>query len=97
MAAKTKYKVTATMIVVRVPGAQGGEVYLYRGRTLPDTVEAPEVKRLLGVGLIEKVDAKAAPAKPEDPTGSVQKGDGSKDGGTGKAPDGTDSKTPAGD
>lgn len=92
MAAKTKYKVTATMIVVRVPGAQGGEVYLYRGRTLPDTVEAPEVKRLLGLGLIEKVDPKVAAAKAEDPKGSVPKGDGSS-----KAPEGADPKAPEGD
>lgn len=92
MAAKTKYTVTATMIVVRVPGAQGGEVYLYRGRTLPDTVEAPEVKRLLGLGLIAKVDPKVAAAKAEDPKGSDLKVDGST-----KTPDGADSKTPAGD
>ena len=92
MAAKTKYKVAATMIVVRVPGAQGGEVYLYRGRTLPDTVEAPEVKRLLGLGLIAKVDPKSAPAKAEDPRGSDPKGDGSS-----KAPEGTDPKAPEGD
>lgn len=85
MAAKTKYKVTATMIVVRVPGAQGGEVYLYRGRTLPDTVEAPEVKRLLGLGLIAKVDPKAAAAKAEDPKGDD------------KTADGTESKTPTGE
>lgn len=87
MAARTRYKVTATMIVVKVPGALGGEIYLYRGRTLPETVEPTEVKRLLGLGLIEKVDPKASAAKAEDP-----KGDGSA--GT---PESTGSRAPEGD
>lgn len=52
MPAKKRYQVTATMIVAKVPGAQGGEVYLRRGRILPDSVEAAEVKRLIGLGLV---------------------------------------------
>lgn len=56
MAAKTRYKVTAAQIVVKVPGAQGGEAYFRRGRRLPATVESDEVKRLLDIGLIEKDD-----------------------------------------
>ena len=56
MAAKTRYKVAAAQIVVKVPGAQGGEAYFRRGRRLPATVEADEVKRLLDIGLIEKDD-----------------------------------------
>lgn len=50
--AKKRYQATATMLVVRVPGAQGGEVYLRRGRLLPATVAADEIKRLLSLGLI---------------------------------------------
>ena len=53
MAAKKEYRVTATMIVAKVPGAQGGEVYLRKGRMLPAAVTADEVKRLLALGLIE--------------------------------------------
>jgi hypothetical protein len=58
MAAKTRkiHRVTATMVVVKVPGAQGGETYLRRGRRLPDSVEKDEVKRLVGLGLVETVD-----------------------------------------
>lgn len=55
-AKKTAHRVAATMIVVKVPGAQGGEVYLRRGRVLPESVEGDEVKRLVGLGLVEKFD-----------------------------------------
>ncbi|WP_188043670.1 hypothetical protein [Changpingibacter yushuensis] len=58
--ARIQYRVDATMIVVKVPGAQGGEVYLSRGRFVPDTVDAKEVKRLLGLGLIKKSEKPAA-------------------------------------
>jgi hypothetical protein len=61
MAAKTKYQVRAALIVVKVPGAQGGEVYLHRGRPVPAAVEPDETKRLLSLGLIER-----APEKPVD-------------------------------
>lgn len=67
MAAKTRYKVAAAQIVVKVPGAQGGEAYFRRGRRLPDTVDAGEVKRLLDIGLIEK----DAEADETDGTGSA--------------------------
>lgn len=56
MAAKTRYKTKAAQIVVKVPGAQGGEAYFRRGRLLPTTVEDEEVKRLLKLDLIEKDD-----------------------------------------
>ena len=58
MAAPKKYahRVAATMIVAKIPGAQGGEVYLRKGRVLPSTVEAAEIKRLSGLGLIEKFE-----------------------------------------
>ena len=85
MAAKTKYKVVATMIVVRVPGAQGGEVYFNRGRTLPDTVESSELKRLLALGLIEKFIPPVEDAKLEDTSGA------------GKDSSEKDSAPPAGD
>lgn len=48
------YQAKATMLVVRVPGAQGGEVYLRQGRKLPASVEGSEIKRLLARGLIEE-------------------------------------------
>ncbi|MBN9210723.1 MAG: hypothetical protein BGO45_10640 [Microbacterium sp. 71-36] len=56
MAAKTRYKVKAAQIVVKVQGAQGGEAYFRRGRRLPTTVEDEEIKRLLKIDLIEKDD-----------------------------------------
>jgi hypothetical protein len=55
MATKTRHRVTAVMIVAKVPGAQGGETYLRQGRFLPDSVTADEVKRLKGLGLIETI------------------------------------------
>lgn len=55
MATKTRHRVTAVMIVAKVPGAQGGETYLRQGRFLPDSVTAAEVKRLKGLGLVETV------------------------------------------
>lgn len=64
MAERIRYRVAATMIVVRVPGAQGGEVYLNRGALLPLTVEADEIKRLVALGVVAKVEAKAEAAEP---------------------------------
>lgn len=58
MAAAKRYRVTATMVVVKIAGAQGGETYLRRGRVLPSTVAAAEVKRLVDRGLVEAVSAK---------------------------------------
>ncbi len=54
--AEKRYEVAAAQIVVKVPGAAGGETYLRRGRLLPATVEKAEVKRLLELGLIAGVD-----------------------------------------
>ncbi|MCT1363962.1 hypothetical protein [Microbacterium sp. p3-SID131] len=59
-AKKTAHRVAATMIVAKVPGAQGGEVYLRKGRILPSAVEASEIKRLTGLGLIEKFELDAS-------------------------------------
>ena len=56
-----KYRVKATLIVAKVPGAQGNEVYLRSGRVLPASVTATEVKRLLGLGLIEVVPEEVVP------------------------------------
>lgn len=50
-----RYGVTAVMIVAKVPGAQGGESYFRRNRILPEAVPAKEIRRLLGLGLIEEV------------------------------------------
>jgi len=55
----TKFAVLPPMIVVRVPGAQGGETYMRAGRVLPDSVSAPERKRLLRLGLIAEVPDEA--------------------------------------
>ena len=41
-------------IVAKVPGAQGGEVYLRQGRVLPESVTNDEIKRLTALGLVEK-------------------------------------------
>jgi len=70
------YQAKATMLVVRVPGAQGGEVYLRKGRKLPAAVEGSEIKRLLGRGLIEEAAEEAAPtgANTNPPTGGNQSG-----------------------
>lgn len=70
MASKTRYEVTAVKIVAKVPGADGGEVYLSRGQLLPATVEAAEAKRLLALGLVKKAEVYSgepdtAPAEPE--------------------------------
>ncbi|MDQ1127568.1 hypothetical protein QE428_002601 [Microbacterium sp. SORGH_AS 505] len=54
--AEQRFEVAAAQIVVKVPGAAGGETYLRRGRLLPATVEKAEVKRLLELGLIAGVD-----------------------------------------
>lgn len=57
--AEKRYEVAAAQIVVKVPGAAGGETYLRRGRLLPATVEKTELKRLLTLGLIVAADAPA--------------------------------------
>lgn len=67
-----RYQAKATMLVVRVPGAQGGEVYLRKGRKLPASVEGTEIKRLLGRGLIEEAPDEATAENP--PTGGNQGG-----------------------
>lgn len=66
MAESKKYahRVTATMIVAKVPGAQGGEVYLRQGRVLPESVTADEIKRLTTLGLIEKFEPDTAAGEP---------------------------------
>lgn len=70
MAAKTRkiHRVKATMVVVKVPGAQGGETYLRRGRRLPDSVESDEVKRLVKLGLVETVEIEVP--DPDAPAGT---------------------------
>lgn len=75
MAAKTRHKVIATMIVARVPGAQGGEVYLTRGQLLPATVDSDEVKRLTGLGLVEKQAAARSGGSTKDDTKDESSGD----------------------
>lgn len=63
--AEQSHVVKAALIVVQVEGAQGGEAYLRRGRVVPSSVKADEIKRLLALGLIEKAPepAKSEPAK----------------------------------
>jgi hypothetical protein len=50
-----RHQVTATMIVAKVPGAQGGETYLRQGQFLPSNVSKTETERLLDRGLIAAV------------------------------------------
>lgn len=71
MAAGKRHRVAAALIVVKVPGAQGGEVYLHRGRRIPATVDAREVKRLQILGLIEE-ESEPDPEPEQDP-GQSQK------------------------
>jgi hypothetical protein len=81
MPSKKRFKVKAPLIVVKVPGAQGGEVYLRRGRTLPESVESTEVKRLADLDLIEEsedpkdagADEKAAADKAAADKAAVEK------------------------
>lgn len=76
MAAKKQHRVTAAQIVVKIPGAPGGEAYLRRGRHLPEAVEVEELKRLLSLGLIEEArdtgtsaaGSRARPTKDESGT-----------------------------
>lgn len=70
MAAKTRkiHRVKATMVVVKVPGAQGGETYLRRGRRLPDSVEPEEVKRLVRLGLVETIEVEVPDPAPSGAT-----------------------------
>ncbi|WP_336642797.1 hypothetical protein [Microbacterium sp. MMO-113] len=65
-AKKYAHRVTATMIVAKVPGAQGGEVYLRQGRVLPASVTADEIKRLSTLGLIEKFEPDTADGESAD-------------------------------
>ncbi|CAN7241602.1 hypothetical protein LJR045_000981 [Microbacterium sp. LjRoot45] len=60
---KTRHRVKATMIVAKVPGAQGGEVYLRQGAVLPESVTNDEIKRLSTLGLIERFTV-------DEPTGN---------------------------
>jgi hypothetical protein len=76
--AQKQHRVTATMIVAKVPGAQGGESYFRKDRILPESVTDKEIKRLTALGLITSEDAvgepaPAAPAAPEADEG-VYKG-----------------------
>lgn len=74
MATKRKiHRVKATMVVVKVPGAQGGETYLRRGRRLPDSVESDEVKRLVKLGLVETVEVEVPDPAPA-PSGGTPDG-----------------------
>ncbi len=75
----TRYRVTAAMIVVRIPGAQGGEAYLKRGRLLPPSTESKECKRLLELGLIEKVTVAAPDTSKEPDATGIPEGEPSTD------------------
>ncbi|WZH36244.1 MAG: hypothetical protein PIR02_15970 [Microbacterium enclense] len=62
MATKKRYIVTAARIVARIPGAQGGEAYLRKGRLLPASIEDAEIARLLELELIEPAPDEIIPA-----------------------------------
>ncbi|PPG29650.1 hypothetical protein [Pseudoclavibacter sp. RFBB5] len=53
--AKQRNQVVATMIVVKVPGAPGGEAYFKKGKYLPSGVPADELKRLKALELVKTV------------------------------------------
>jgi hypothetical protein len=51
-----QYRSLAVMLVVRVPDAQGGEVYLKGvGKLLPQDADPQHLEELLERGMIEKV------------------------------------------
>lgn len=74
MASQTVHKVTAAAVVVKTAGA---ERYLYKGAIVPSGVHADEIKRLVKIGLIERVTIEAAP-KAEDTADETAGGDQSK-------------------
>lgn len=53
---KTRYEVAATLIVVQVPGATGGEAYFRRGDLVPASTTKRETERLLTLGLIQEAE-----------------------------------------
>ena len=75
------YIVTAPLVVVAVSDSRR-EVYLARGRTVPDTITDASLAHLLGRGLIaskeqpetETPDAPDTPDVPEQPVEPVQEG-----------------------
>ena len=56
MAGGEGHKVSAPLIVVRVPGAAGGETYFRRGQLLPSSVSKTERERLVELGLVVATD-----------------------------------------
>ncbi|PFG19869.1 hypothetical protein [Serinibacter salmoneus] len=84
MAAAKKWAVKAPQIVVKVEGAQGGEVYLRKGRVLPATVKPEEVKRLASLGLVVEVK--------ESPKEQAPGGDGGDGGSAGASASGDSGK-----
>lgn len=57
MAKTTIHVVTAAAAVVRVGSS---EQYFYRGANLPDVADKDDVKRLVDIGLVEKVTVEVA-------------------------------------
>lgn len=50
--------VTSPLVITKKE--DGSDLYLYEGATLPDFVSADEIKRLVGLGMVDKVSAAAA-------------------------------------
>lgn len=54
--------VTAPLVITK--REDGSDLYLYEGAELPDHVSGDEVKRLVGLGLVDKADSSAKSKTP---------------------------------
>jgi hypothetical protein len=54
--------VTKPLVISKKP--DGSDLYLYEGAELPDYLSDAEVKRLVDLGFVEKVDGRSTKAKP---------------------------------
>lgn len=56
--AGVRYRSLTRMLVVRTPGAPGGETYVKGvGRVLPRNADPSHIDEMLALGVIEKVEA----------------------------------------
>lgn len=88
---KNVHKVKAAAVVVKTGGT---ERYLYKGAVLPAGTAPEEIKRLVGIGLVEKATVRSAP-KDEAPAQDSE-GNGSPDDSAGGADADKSAKDPAG-
>lgn len=55
MAGSRRYEVTAAVVVAKSPAAAGGELYVYRGATLPVDTSHAQIELLLERKLIRPI------------------------------------------